>query len=362
MGTKGLLPGVWRQRPGWLLGMAGALVLALPAAAEPQADESEPANGGWAVFIDNDPGGVSDDQNYTGGVALAFFGDGPAEFPLSLDPVLGALDGVTGLSGVLGGGARPPGRALEFGFASFTPEDITVSEPIDDDHPYACLPFLSNTRQYTGADQQTAYLSTLMVGILGTDLCEAVQDGTHEVVGSDEPKGWDNQISDGGEPTFRWSVTRRDLLARGRFAGRDSELLGSLGAAVGFTTGVRAGLVGRWGETRSRWATQAPEHAEYVGVAVPGNRAGGGIRFWELGGTVRLRAYNALLQGQFRDSEVTFSRDELRPVVGEAWFGHTRSLGAHFTVGLRLRVRSVEIRDSAQDTPVWLTFTLQRQP
>lgn len=357
---------VWQRQGRYLLGLVGALILAAPAASQTQAEwppqRTVAEEAEWTLFIDNDPGGVSDDQNYTGGVALAVSGDTARRLPLSLDPLLGGIDTLTGVSRAPSGALRPPSHAFEFGFASFTPDDITAPEPIEDDHPYACLPFVSSTRQYIERGADTAYLTTLMVGVLGTGLCEAVQRAAHDVVGSKEPKGWDNQISDGGEPTARWSVTRRSLLASRRLGGRSAKLIGSLGAAVGFTTGLRVGLKGRWGETGSRWSGEAPEHSEYAGVAVPGRGVAGAIRFWELGGTLRLRAYNALLQGQFRDSEVTFSRSELRPLVGEAWLGHTRSLGARYRIGIRLNVRSVEIRDSVQDTPIWLTLVLQRSP
>lgn len=349
----------WRRCAGLL---TVCLAAGVAASAGAQTGATPPA-GGWSLLVDNDPGGVSDDQNYTGGLALTVSGRNAPGLPVTLDPVLGALDGLLGVRSLHPDGRAQRLHAFELGFASFTPEDITRAQPIRDDHPYGCLPFAGNTRQAVFADQGLSFRTTLIVGVLGTPLCEAVQETTHDLIGSDDPRGWDNQISDGGEPTARWSLNVQQLLHRGTLAGRALEVTGNLEGAVGFTTQAGAGLNTRWGEIRSPWWTTSPAYSEYVGLGeTPDGRTTGPGTFLEVGAILRARAYNALLEGQFRDSEVTFSRSELRPLVGEAWIGITTGITRDLDASLLLRVRSREIRDSAQDTPVWLSLILRGRP
>lgn len=66
---------------------------------------------------------------------------------------------------------------------------------------------------------------------------------------------------------------------------------------------------------------------------------------------LRYRLYNAILQGQFRDSDVEFSRSDLNPLIGEAWIGVTKELGNGLQVSLVFRARSRELK--VGPSPSW---------
>lgn len=75
----------------------------------------------------------------------------------------------------------------------FTPEDLSTSEKIENDIPYAgylslsCFLFQANNNSY----EQIG----LGIGTIGKySFAEEVQKGFHKVIGSEDPKGWDNQL------------------------------------------------------------------------------------------------------------------------------------------------------------------------
>ena len=85
---------------------------------------------------------------------------------------------------------------------AFTPSDVLDPRPIQNDRPYASLLFTSNGRVQVSGDR-SAWTSSLSVGLLGLPLSGELHKGVHKVTGSDPPRGYDHQISAGGEPTAR---------------------------------------------------------------------------------------------------------------------------------------------------------------
>jgi len=69
--------------------------------------------------------------------------------------------------------------------------------------------------------------------------------------------------------------------------------------------------------------------------------------------SLQYRIYNALLQGQFRDSAVTFDRDELNELLAEVSVGVTREFASGVRVSLTVRARTPELEDAAGIPPVW---------
>ena len=70
----------------------------------------------------------------------------------------------------------------------------------------------SSTERYQ--PQKTGFLAeyfnsrvSLGLGIVGD-----IQDIVHRSLDGKRPQGWDNQISEGGEPTARYSVARQQLI------------------------------------------------------------------------------------------------------------------------------------------------------
>lgn len=322
-------------------------------------------NSGWAVYLDNDLL-VGQDGEYTGGFAITLSGRRAKEWFFSLDPVLGFLNDLTGYSRLGEGPNTITRHSFEFGTTGFTPEDISKSEPIPDDHPYAGLVFVNNVRRKTNLERDVTYQSMLSIGVLGTNAVPELQKLVHDVTGSQDPKGWDNQISDGGEPTFRYTLLRQDLLYthRGNHFS-DFDLKSTVGGSVGYVTQLQGGINWRLGRlTTPSWGF-SPDYGEYVNMGSPVHRETQVDPFphelflW--GGLhARLRGYNAMLEGQFRDSAVTYDRSELRKVLGEASFGVTCGLQTGTRVSIGLRARTPEIEDADGNRPVWGTLIFSK--
>ncbi len=68
---------------------------------------------------------------------------------------------------------------------------------------------------------------------------------------------------------------------------------------------------------------------------------------------MKYRFYNAILQGQVRDSVVTFGRSELEHVIGEVWIGVTKEFGDGWRSSFFIRGRTEEIKGPNERQPVW---------
>jgi hypothetical protein len=311
----------------------------------------EPYNTGWILNFDNDlfVPNSAEDADYTGGLAITLTGRRVTEYGLSLHPLLLRIDRMLGIDTLYEGRSRGQYHAMQFGAIAFSPGDLTARAPIPDDRPYAELLFLSNARLSLHESGRIAYRSTFTVGILGLGVVPLVQDALHGLTGSEDPNGYNQQISDGGEPTIRYAVSRHALLAAGfSDRGRRHEITFSTGASVGYLTEGSAAISVRWGRISSPWWSFTPDLTDYMArpILAPRRVLGRAAReFYFWGGVmVRARLYNSFLQGQSRESPVTFSFDELNPVIGEAWLGVTRTFGNDLVLGDAVRYQTREIR------------------
>jgi hypothetical protein len=328
---------------------------------------SEPWNTGWSFYLDNDALTLLNrDQQYTGGFALTLSGRRAVEYPVSIDSWLGWINDATGFSRLSERDRRTTRHSIEFGATSFTPDEIERPEPIRNDHPYANVVFMSNTRQTVLLDQRVSYQSTLAIGLLGTDFAKGMQNLFHNVTGDQKPQGWDNQISDGGEPTFLYVVNRQQpIWIEDDNRGIDYDIRTTVGASVGYVTQATAGINWRFGRIRTPWWGFNPDFAEYINLGTPVARSkevAGGPRELFLWGTlqVRHRFYNAMIEGQFRNSEVTFDRSELDSTLGEAGIGVTLGLRSGYRVTAALRAREPELEDADGLDPVWGSIIVSR--
>lgn len=317
------------------------------------AQPTEAWNTGWALYVDNDvltP--RSTDRDYTGGFSLTLSGRRAAEWPLSLQPVLG------GINHLLLPTARGTGQvlhSLETGVTVFTPEDIEQHAARHDDRPYASLLYLSNTAQHVEPGRDVAWTTTLTLGMLGLDLVADLQDHFHHAIGSTEPQGWDNQISQGGEPTARYSLARQQKIFDGGWDnGLNHETTHTLRTSVGYITDVSWGMATRVGLLHTPWWSFNPQLVEYAEKSVPVKRANTREVYLWGGFQIKARLYNAFLQGQFRDSEVTYSRGELETFVLETWLGVTQQFRSGLRLSYVLRGQTREISDGpASRNSIW---------
>ena len=127
-----------------------------------------------------------------------------------------------------------------------TPDDITDPNPPEDDQPYAGVLYLDNVL-YARRDR-TAHAWSLKVGVVGpASQAEETQKWFHDVIGSEEPMGWDTQLPDELLVNVGYSVAH--LWAQGDIGRSASWRLVPVGTvALGnYFTGVAAGMYGEVG-------------------------------------------------------------------------------------------------------------------
>lgn len=329
-----------------------AACLCTEAIAQSSADSAPPGGVGknsWTFAMDNDFLALSSrDAGYSGGFMFTISGPDAADNLVSLDGVLGFLD-----DWWLPGSTRTSSKtALQFGAQAYTPEDKKARTPIYDDRPYAGLFSLTSSRMTVASAGQVAWSSAFTVGVLGTGLGKHLHRGFHSLIGSQKPNGYSHQISEGGEPTLKYTARRQGLIAKYRsLAGARADFKWGAEASLGYMTEARVMVSGRWGKFSTPWWSLYPERSEYY--APPATSIDGDL-YLMYGGSTSLRGYNVLLQGQFRHSDVTFSSNQLERVVGEAYVGVVWGITRLTSLSYVARFQSAEIKHGpgARDTYV----------
>lgn len=295
------------------------------------------------VQIDNDlfAAGGGSDRDYTGGVAVTISGEQARDGMLSLDPALGRIDGLF----IPQDKVASVHYARQVGMIAFTPADIAASEPVHDDRPYASLMFVANGRTTVDADGRSAWSSNLTVGVLGLSAAGRIHSEVHELVGSDPVRGYDNQISAGGEPTARYTLARHHLWIAN--ASDTLDVKTTVEGSVGYLTEASAAVSLRAGRFNTPWWSFAPELTDYIGAPVPAaSRTGGRVEmYFFTGARLKARAYNVFLQGQFRDSAVEYSASQIEPLVAEAWVGFVTQIFDQTQISYTLNYQTAELRE-----------------
>lgn len=310
--------------------------------------EQEGETGSWALTMDNDmlvPG--SRDQDYTYGLSMAATGTKARNFLLSLDTPLGWIDNALGMNRLNENPVR--GHSFEAGIFGFTPEEKGQPEPLYNDRPFASMVYISSSRVQVNPEEQVAWHSTLTLGALGLSLAGDIQNGVHKVIGAERTEGWDHQISDGGEPTARYAVARQKTLP---VSSDNLEIKSTVEGSVGYITEARWSLSFRAGRLRSPWWQSNPELTRY-GERNNTTATSEDNEHYVWGGIALVgRAYNAFLQGQFRDSEVRYDSDEVNHGVAEAWLGYTYAFSNGYRLSYVLRGHTSELKDGVGDRNV----------
>lgn len=324
-----------------------AAALWLMVSAQAVAQDSEADGNGLRVQIDNDlfaMGGGSD-RDYTGGVAVTISGEQARDSALSLDPLLRGINGLASVDD-----QRTIHYARQVGLMAFTPADIEATEPLHDDRPYASLLFAANGRVSVDADDRGAWTSSLTVGVLGLAVAGDMHSMIHELTGADPVRGYDNQISAGGEPTARYSLARHRLWVANPSSTLDVKT--TVQGSVGYLTEASTAISMRIGRFNTPWWSFAPELTDYIGAPLPVVESRGAPEMYFFAGArVKARAYNAFLQGQFRDSVVEYSYSEIEPIVANAWVGFVTHILDNTQVSYTLNYQTAELREgkAAQD-------------
>ncbi len=319
--------------------------LFLPAAslqAGPQRDR------GIGIYFDQDlffPY-VNEDRDYTMGLAFEFFWD-------KQDGIY-PLDGMAGRVGRwmgMGGADDSVVTSFIIGSVNFTPDDLSNPDPIADDRPYASLLYLGNKR--VRASKTSAVAAEALVGVLGARVARETQFKLHgwyrSLADSNEPvdpQGWDHQISDGGELTMRLRFSNSRLLAESTGLW---DLAATWALSLGYQTNTSLGVSARLGKLNSSfWSI--PFDPVNRGSFLPSLSD----NEWYVWAAYRARlvAYDALLQGQFRHSDLTFSPDQIERLLHEGAVGVTLALGKALMT-FSLNAKSAEFKQSSRREHYW---------
>lgn len=334
------------------------------ASAEATRTYEEPWNTGWSVGFDNDLLAQSDgDRDYTAGFSVTLHGRRAQSSPL--DGLVTRLNGLVPLdafSESMRAGSRF--HALQFGLALFTPDDVSLDTPIPDDRPYASLVYLSNTRLALHRNRRTAYQSSVAVGLLGSSVGEWAHKSVHKAYGGTEPNGYRHQISNGGELTGRYSIARHSLLASRERHGSSVDLKLSLQGSVGYLTEADVALRLRWGRIRTAWWSGTADSAAYADqpaiAPLPHRSIDDREHYLWASAGLRGIGYNALLQGQFRQSAVTFSSADLNRILARFTVGATTQLsGLRITYALHYQSSEIKSGPGARST-LWGGITISK--
>ena len=329
------------------------------AAADDIGDEKY--NSGWQINADNDVlTGQNSDRDYTGGLAVTLSGRRAQEYLISIDAWRAAIDGLISFPQLYKHSDYLSFHSQQYGMALFTPDDIGSVTPDYDDRPYASLFFMSNTEFTVVPEKDTAYISILTIGLLGLDLAENVQRGLHSITDSNVPKGWQYQVSSGGEPTAMLTYGVQNKL----YSSSSQQLKLEYEGNLGYITDVNTGFSWRWGRINSPWWAFNPYQSKYMQQSMPIFSSGGSgdedeFYLWA-GARLNLRLYNALLQGQFRHSEVTVSSEDLERLVAEYWFGVTREFAKKYTASIFVRGHTDEFKGPNARSAAWVGLVFSR--
>ena len=315
---------------------------------------------GHSTSMDNDLLSGGDDRDYSFG----------GTFTIGTPPSSRLIAGFDAIRGHLN--ARLPSTAeqsialqsTQVGMIGMTPQHISLHAAQPNDRPYASLLYLATSQVSVSENARRATYSSFAIGALGLRIAEKLQAAVHKSVGGGNPQGWTHQISDGGEPTARFVRAEQWLLGNdeAQFA-RGCEVKFMVSGSAGYLTEGSAALSMRFGRIHTPWWQFAPELADYTAapIAPAGSTATDMHELYGFVG-VRLKArlYNALLQGQFRDSDVRVASGDLERLQTEAWVGVAYAR-ADWRVAYTLRVASREIStEPAGRTLVWGAINFER--
>ncbi len=120
---------------------------------------------------------------------------------------------------------------LSLGQNIYTPEDISRSDLIKNDRPYAGWTYLSLTFHVKNVTQMDVFEVTL--GIVGpSSLAKQSQRTIHRWIESQEPKGWDHQLRNEPGLIIGWQRSWR-LFSAGMGKGFGFDFIPRIGAVVG---------------------------------------------------------------------------------------------------------------------------------
>ena len=203
----------------------------------------------WILFtLDNDTF-VGNDNGYTNGIYVSWL-DTPEGKPAEIGFLASAMKW-----SLPDGGSSGTGFSIgTIGQTMITPDDIEEDPPIlpPDDLPYGGLLFYADT--FVQVQQSYADSISVTVGVVGEySFAEEAQEFVHDVIDSEEPCCWDEQLDD--EVVFQ--VSRGRVWRTWVSGSGNSDFLLSADLALGtISSQVGAGFMYRYGrQMKNSFAT-----------------------------------------------------------------------------------------------------------
>ena len=193
---------------------------------------------GTITFVyENDWVDGGKDRNYTNGLRLSYISgtkptDGISKYVA--DSLMGA------------GEETVVRRGFALGHSIFTPNDISATQNLPDEHPYAA--WLYGEYTLLTAKKNLLDQFTVQVGMVGPSAGgEWVQNEVHKRIGADEAQGWDNQIKDEFGVVLSYDRRFRAIATLGD-SSFGADITPSAGVTLGnIQTNARAGAMARIG-------------------------------------------------------------------------------------------------------------------
>ncbi|KKN83321.1 hypothetical protein LCGC14_0300700 [marine sediment metagenome] len=171
---------------------------------------------------------AGEDNGYTNGTGVSWGRRGLEQFDgQSLPGWLGFLAEKTYLANFSG---RQRAVSYTLGQAMYTPTDIEQTQLIENDRPYAGL--LVWGASLYAFDEEVSDRLSLMLGVVGPAAgAKHTQKLIHDVVGSDTPQGWGNQLDN--EPVFSVEAQRLWRVEQWRRGGLEFDIIAGAGGGAG---------------------------------------------------------------------------------------------------------------------------------
>lgn len=329
------------------------------------------AQNGISLTTDNDVfSPYNQDQNYTMGASVEYLGKYADKNYLVFPWIRKGVDKIFGLKKQYAH-ASDSLSGISFIVGAFTPKGIAAVEPIVDDRPFSCIAAISSFRtslfnKEEDEINQSALTTRLNIGLLGTSLGDNVQSYIHRKrwFGSTRPvpQGWDNQISNGGEPTLLYQIQYTKPLIIKNLLDKEGlpidrkmfEVNYFMETNLGYYTNMAGGLVTRFGNYSLPFWYSNSSGMSSVSMAPGEERSKSKLGFFfTLGVRARTVLYNGLLQGQFRHSTHTLSRKEINPFILESEFGAVITYKFLFLQILPIQLRTAEFNLPTARTHIW---------
>jgi lipid A 3-O-deacylase len=195
-------------------------------------ERTSSSSGTVSIYIENDAFAGSD-RDYTSGVKLSWT-SGWIPAPETESDEQDRKGWVASTLNILPFFKKPGDQrafSILIGQAIYTPEDLERSDLILDDRPYAGYTYLGLAAHR--ATRKIMDTIELDIGIVGPhSYAEDVQEWVHRLLGSQAPKGWDNQLED--EFTLELIYERKWKLAASKIGyGFGYDFIPHLGGRVG---------------------------------------------------------------------------------------------------------------------------------